>query len=125
MSMYTAVFQRDGKYISVIFPDVPEALTQGETYQEAFEKAEEVLGFALEDYKQLPKATNPEQIKEMYPNSMLAFIEIDMIKYMKKYYSKAVRKNVTIPEYLTLLAKEDKLNISKFLTDSLEKKYSL
>lgn len=125
MSMYTAVFHRDGKYISVMFPDVPEALTQGETYQEAFEKAEEVLGFALEDYEQLPKATEPEQIKEMYPDGMLTFVEIDMTKYMKKYHSKAVRKNVTVPEYLTILAKEDKLNISKFLTESLEKRYSI
>lgn len=52
MLIYPAVFTQDGNYIMVEFPDVPEALTQGETLEEAFNMAVEVLGFALEDKKE-------------------------------------------------------------------------
>ncbi|HFZ7037662.1 TPA: type II toxin-antitoxin system HicB family antitoxin, partial [Streptococcus agalactiae] len=50
MLVYPAIFTQDSDYIMVTFPDVPEAITQGEDFQEAYEMAVEVLGFALEDY---------------------------------------------------------------------------
>lgn len=125
MVVYPAVFKKDGKYISVTFPDVPEAMTQGENLEEAFQMAEEVLGFALEDYKTMPKVSAMDTLKEKYPDDFIALIKIDMKKYLKKYYSGTVRKNVTVPEYLAVMAKDDHLNMSKFLTESLERKYSL
>lgn len=125
MVVYPAVFKKDGKYISVTFPDVPEAMTQGENLEEAFQMAEEVLGFALEDYKTMPKVSAMDTLKEKYPDDFIALIKIDMKKYLKKYYSSTVRKNVTVPEYLVVMAKDDHLNMSKFLTESLERKYSL
>ena len=45
-----------------------------------------------------------------------------MLAYMKKYHSKKVRKNVTIPEYLNTLAEEKHLNFSQVLTEALELK---
>lgn len=125
MVVYPAVFKKDGKYISVTFPDVPEAMTQGENLEEAFQMAEEVLGFALEDYKTMPKVSALDTLKAKYPDDFIALIKIDMKKYLKKYYSSTVRKNVTVPEYLAVMAKDDHLNMSKFLTESLERKYSL
>ncbi|WP_054640043.1 type II toxin-antitoxin system HicB family antitoxin [Lactococcus fujiensis] len=125
MVVYPAVFKKDGKYTSVTFPDVPEAMTQGENLEEAFQMAEEVVGFALEDYKTMPKVSAMDTLKEKYPDDFIALIKIDMKKYLKKYYSGTVRKNVTVPEYLAVMAKDDHLNMSKFLTESLERKYSL
>ena len=45
-----------------------------------------------------------------------------MIAYMKKYHSKKVRKNVTIPEWLNNAAEDKNLNFSQVLTEALELK---
>lgn len=41
---------------------------------------------------------------------------------MKKYHANKVRKNVTIPEWLNELAKENNVNFSQVLTEALEMK---
>lgn len=122
MLVYPALFTQDGDYILVTFPDIPEAVTQGKDIQEAFEMATEVLGFALEDYKEYPKPTPPSDLKEQFPDSYIALIQIDMLAYMKKYHANKVRKNVTIPEWLNELAEENNVNFSQVLTEALEMK---
>lgn len=114
MLVYPALFTQDGDYILVTFPYVPEAITQGKDVQEAFEKATEVLGFALEDYKEYPQPTSPSDLKQQFPDSYIA--------YMKKYHANKVRKNVTIPEWLNDLAEENDVNFSQVLTEALERK---
>ena len=44
---------------------------------------------------------------------------------MRKYHSKKVRKNVTIPEWLNELAEKSNLNFSQVLTDALEEKLNV
>ena len=58
MLFYLAVFTQGECYITVTFPDIPSAITQGKTQEEALEMAQEVLGFALEDYEKYPKASD-------------------------------------------------------------------
>ncbi|MCB2836251.1 type II toxin-antitoxin system HicB family antitoxin [Streptococcus dysgalactiae subsp. dysgalactiae] len=122
MLIYPATFTQDTDYIMVTFPDIPEAITQGKNFQEAYEMAVEVLGFALEDYTDYPKSSSVSDLKEQYPDSDIALIGIDMIAYMKKYHSKKVRKNVTIPEWLNNAAEDKNLNFSQVLTEALELK---
>lgn len=122
MLIYPATFTQDTDYIMVTFPDVPEAITQGENLEEAFAMAQEVLGFALEDYTDYPKSSSISDLKEQYPDSDIALIGIDMVAYMKKYHFKKVRKNVTIPEWLNNAAEDENLNFSQVLTEALELK---
>ena len=93
-----------------------------EVDKEAFEKATEVLGFALEDYKEYPQPTSPSDLKQQFPDSYIALIQIDMVVYMKKYHANKVRKNVTIPEWLNDFAEENDVNFSQVLTEALERK---
>lgn len=124
MLIYPAVFtydQETGSY-DVKFPDVPEAITFGDGLENAYEMASEVLGFALEDYKEYPQPTSPSDLKQQFPDSYIALIQIDMLAYMKKYHANKVRKNVTIPEWLNELAEENNVNFSQVLTEALEMK---
>lgn len=125
MLLYPAVFNQGEHYITVTFPDVPEAITQGETQTEAFEMAQEVLGLALEDYSEYPNPSDISLLKQQYPESTLALVAIDMLAYKKKYHSKKIRKNVTIPEWLNELAEESDLNFSQILTEALELKLNV
>ncbi|EOT39846.1 hypothetical protein I568_01278 [Enterococcus columbae DSM 7374 = ATCC 51263] len=104
---------------------MPEAITQGETQTEAFEMAQEVLGLALEDYSEYPNPSDISLLKQQYPESTLALVAIDMLAYKKKYHSKKIRKNVTIPEWLNGLAEESDLNFSQILTEALELKLNV
>jgi antitoxin HicB len=47
---YPVKMRRDGKFFLVTFPDIPEAITQGESEEEAMKAAKDALGTALDFY---------------------------------------------------------------------------
>jgi antitoxin HicB len=47
---YPANIEPDGRFFLVMFPDIPEAITQGESRQEALQAAESALTTAIEFY---------------------------------------------------------------------------
>lgn len=124
MLLYPAIFTPDDETtsISVRFPDIPEAITFGTDINHAYEMAVEVLGFALEDYADYPEASCLSVLKAQYPQSYIVLVSIDMLVYKKKYQSKKIRKNVTIPEWLNDLAEDQGINFSQVLTEALELK---
>lgn len=74
---YPATFEEDGDYIFVQFPDIPEAMTQGATAQEAHAKAKEVLELALDGKQDLPEATAVDALERKYSNKSVTLVEID------------------------------------------------
>lgn len=84
--------------------------------------AEEVLGLVLEDKKDFPATTPVDLLQIRYPDKTVALIGIDLAAYRRKYHSKTIRKNVTIPEWLAELASEENINFSQTLTDALKEK---
>lgn len=122
MLIYPATFEKDGEYFFVQFPDIPEALTQGDTLEQAYEMASEVLGLALEDKTEFPKPSLVEEIKDRFPDKTIALIGIDLAAYRRKYHSKTIRKNVTVPEWLVDLADSENINFSQTLTEALKQK---
>lgn len=122
MLLYPAIFKQGDTSITVTFPDIPEAITQGKDLNEAYQMAVEVLGFTLEDYQEYPQASSSSQVQSDNPDADVALISIDMNAYLRKYHAKKVRKNVTIPEWLNNLAEDKNLNFSQVLTEALESK---
>lgn len=120
--VYPATFTQDGEYIFVEFPDVEGAFTQGENIQEAYEMAEEVLGVILADSKNYPLASSVQEITQSYPNSDVALVGVDIDAFRRKYRSKTVRKNITLPEWLNELAVSEKINVSQVTTEALKEK---
>lgn len=122
MLLYPAIFTQGEKYITVTFPDIPEAITQGKDQAEAFEMAQDVLGLVLEDCTEYPKASDIATLQADYPTSTIALVTIDMLAYKKKHQSKTIRKNVTVPEWLNSIAEENNINFSQVLTEALKLK---
>jgi len=52
--IYPAIFQQDGKYVLVAFPDLPGCHTQGVDFEEAYRCAREALGLFLDDFNNPP-----------------------------------------------------------------------
>lgn len=119
---YPAVFHKaeeGGFWVS--FPDFPECFTEGDDMTQAYEMAVEALGLALEDVlmskAEVPKASEAENIA--VEEGFLVIVEFDMLEYQKKHNSKAVKKTLTIPEWLNEAAIRQNINFSQVLQEAL------
>ena len=126
---YPTVFHKaeeGGFWIS--FPDIPECFTQGEDMSEAYEMAVEALGLAItsreEENQSIPTASDPSSLS-LDPDSFLVVIEFDMIAYKKRTNSRAVKKTLSIPEWLNEAAIDMGLNFSQVLQEALMEKIQM
>ncbi len=123
---YPAVFQveEEGGY-SVFFPDIEGCNTQGETVEEAYDMAFNALGLTisyLKDNKfKIPEPSKPQDIL-LDINQYVVVIQFDMLEYLKKNESRAVKKTLSIPSWLNEAAIEHNINFSQVLQEALQNK---
>ena len=120
---YPALFheaEEGGFWVS--FPDIPECMTQGDDMQQAYEMAVEALGLSLssmEDEKaEIPTASRPQDIQTEV-GSFLVVIEFDMAEYRRRHCSRAVKKTLSLPEWLNDVAIKQNINFSQVLQEAL------
>ena len=123
---YPAIFhvaEEGGFWIT--FPDLPECMTQGDNMQEAYEMAVDALGLALtsreQEGEEIPAASELNQIV-LSKDEYCVVIEFDMLAYKKRTNSKAVKKTLSIPEWLNEEATALGINFSQVLQEALVKK---
>ncbi|WP_225419823.1 type II toxin-antitoxin system HicB family antitoxin [Levilactobacillus cerevisiae] len=82
MIFYPAVFIRDAATatVTVVFPDVPSAISQAATMDKAITNAAEVLGLMLYDEVTLPKASALGKVKQSYPTDQVRLIAVDLVQ---------------------------------------------
>ena len=125
---YPAVFHKaeEGGFW-VTFPDIPECMTQGEDMQEAYEMSVDALGLALtarENEKDpIPEASALDAIDP--EDGILVIVEFDMLEYQRKHNSKAVKKTLSIPEWLNEEAVSMGVNFSQVLQEALMSKLNI
>ncbi len=113
----------EGGY-TVVFPDLPGCVTEGDTLAEAIDMAiDAASGWLLDSVKQneaIPRASNIKQIiPNEYENGFVSIISIDLNEYSKKYGEKAVKKTLTIPAWLNTIAEKENINFSQILQEGL------
>lgn len=112
----------------VTFPDIPECMTDGDNMSLAYEMAVDALGLALTSMEQehitLPHPSTPDVIVQP-ENAFLVVIEFDMIAYKRKHCSRAVKKTLSIPEWLNDAALEMNINFSQVLQEALLQKIGI
>ena len=118
---YPAIFHKaeeGGFWIS--FPDIPECLTEGDDMQQAYEMAVEALGLALvnrkEEKEEIPVPSEIDRIQG--EDGTLVIVEFDMQEYLRKHNSKAVKKTLSIPEWLNEEATAMGVNFSQVLQEA-------
>lgn len=120
LKIYPAIFHEEETYW-VEFPDLEGCVTEGSTLEEAMENAQEAMGLylaaLLEENQPLPQATN---IKEIKTKDVVSFVSVDVNKYRRS--TKAVKKTLSIPEWLAIEAERNNLSLSKVLQDGLRSK---
>lgn len=125
---YPAVFHKaeeGGFWVS--FPDFPECFTEGDDMAQAYEMAVEAMGLALvsrrEEGEEIPNPTEIDKVD--IEEGTLAIIEFDMLEYQKKHNSRAVKKTLSIPEWLNEEAIAMGVNFSQVLQEALMSKLGI
>lgn len=134
--IYPAIFSFDkadkefpnGVY-EVSFPDLPGCYTCGETLEEAYDMAEDVLNLFLwsaeRDKEAIPVPSPLNKIKADNSSDIVTLIKADTLEYSKKYDNSAVKKTLSIPRWLNVLASEKGVNFSNILQQALMKELNV
>lgn len=126
---YPAIFtpEENGMY-SVLFPDLEGCFTCGDDLSDALYMAEDVLAFTLYDYekegKSIPEPSHREKI-EVKDGDFVNYVRCDTIEYHRRNNNKAIKKTLTIPEWLNEEALEAGVNFSQVLQDALKEKLKI
>ncbi len=126
---YPAIFHKaeEGGFW-VTFPDVPECMTQGDDMNQAYEMAVEALGLAITSRRkgreEIPTASQPCDFI-VQDGEMCILIEFDMLAYQKRTNARAVKKTLSIPQWLNEEATEMGVNFSQVLQEALMKKIGI
>lgn len=126
---YFAVFEPAGSGgYSVYFPDLPGCVGYGEDYETAYKDAAEALGlhlYGMEKYGDpIPPASKDFKV---YPETASGYfvspigIFPELVK--DELDNKAVKTNITLPQWLKDWAVSDGINLSQALQTTLKEMY--
>lgn len=121
--IYPAVFQKEDACYTVCFPDLESCYTQGDSLQEAYEMAEDVLCLTLynieEDKREIPPASDISEVKAG-ESGFVSLVTCDTLEYRRYYDNRAVKKTLTIPAWLNTMSEKEGINFSAVLQAALK-----
>ena len=121
---YPAIFtpEENGSF-SIVFPDLESCYTCGTCIEDGLEMAEDVLALTLYGYeidgRPAPKPSEAKNIP-LSGHEFINYVKCDTMEYRKLYNSKAVKKTLTIPQWLNEEATARGINFSAVLQDALK-----
>jgi len=124
--VYPAIFSpsEDGGF-TVSFPDVSGCYTEGDTLAEAIEQAKDALCLMLYDLEEREESIPvPTSINDVVTESgdIVSLVACDTLEYRKFFDKKAVKKTLTIPNWLNTMAERADINFSAALQEALIEK---
>lgn len=123
LSAYPAIFHKEDGTYWVEFPDLPGCQTVGESIGEVMEEAQEALGLYLASLIEDEEEINPaSDIKSIVAedDSFTSLVACDLTQYVRS--TKAVKKTLTIPDWLNNMAEKNSINFSQTLQKALMEK---
>ena len=120
---YPAIFtpEEDGSY-SINFPDLEGCFTCGDTLEDGLEMARDALALVLYGYekeeREIPK---PSELTAFHLDAgeFVNYVVCDTMVYRKRNSNRAIKKTLTIPEWLNETAMAMELNFSQVLQEAL------
>ena len=123
---YPAIFTPEGNDVySVLFPDIDGCYTFGDSLINSMEMAQDALALMLFDHeienRPIPKPSNIKDISTK-EEEFVSLIMCDTIEYQKMHNKRAIKKTLTIPEWLNEAASAASINFSQVLQEALSEK---
>lgn len=123
--VFPAVFFKDENYIGVKFPDLPGCNTFGENEIEALRMARDALGGHLlcmeEIGNAIPSPTPFDEITLAHGESVV-LVEVWLSILRDEERNKAIKKTITIPNWLNRKAIEAQVNFSWLMQEALRQR---
>jgi len=109
-------------FVNIYFPNFDNAATCVELSADCIESAQDYLSLIIADYedenKQLP--TSSFDNIAVNKNQKLVFVNVWMPFHRSRIRETFVKKTLTIPQWLDILAKQNNVNFSSLLVKSLK-----
>jgi len=122
---YPAIFTPENTGYSIVFPDLDGCYTCGETLEDGLEMARDVLALVLYGYERegrdipVPSERTTLGLKD---GEFVNHIVCDTMVYRKLHNNKAVKKTLTLPQWLNEEAMNIGINFSQVLQEALLQK---
>lgn len=119
---YPAIFTRDEGGYSVSFPDIEGCFTCAATLPEAIEMAGDALSLMLYDHEEDGDPIPPPsdlKVVQGGTEEVVSLVCCDTTEYRKLFDDRAVKKTLTIPNWLNTLAERSGVNFSAVLQEAL------
>ena len=119
---YPIILTKDGGFYVVTIPDL-EINTQGETIAEAMEMARDAIGMVgcyKQDEKQAIAPPSALGDIKAAKGDTVTLVDVDFDEYRRRYESRTVKKNCTIPSWLNAEAEKAGINFSSVLQNALK-----
>jgi len=122
--VYPVIFSKedDGSFC-VYVPDLPGCVTEAESYADGIDKIREgicgVLYIMERDKMPIPTPSSPGELV-VGPSEVVSLVDADVNEYRRRIGSRAVRRTVSIPEWMDEKAAEKGLSLSSVLQEGLK-----
>jgi predicted RNase H-like HicB family nuclease len=122
-SVYPVVFtpEDDGTFC-VYAPDLPGCVTEADDYADGVSKIREgicgILFTMQRNNIALPEPSAPHSIA-LEAGDVVALVDADVTAYAKRVGSKAVRRTISIPEWMDIMATSAGVSLSQITQDAL------
>ena len=121
--LYPAIFEKDGAFYTVRFPDLENCYTQGDSVENAYEMASDVLCMTLYNMEEAGAKIPPaSEITALAAgkDAFVSLIACDTLEYRQYYDNRAVKKTLTIPAWLNTMSERAGINFSAVLQTALK-----
>lgn len=125
---YPIILTPDEPGYIVFIPDF-NVNTEGESLTEAIEMARDAIGLMGIDYeddgKELPSPSSVFSVEKNSENDIVTLVDVDFAEYRRKNDLKTVKKNCTLPSWLSFEAEKAGINFSSVLQSALKKELKI
>lgn len=123
--VYPVILRKGEQFVVVDVPDF-QVGTQGIDYADAMFMARDVIGLCgidlEDDGKPLPEASDISTIKALSkPGDVVTLVDVDFDEYRRQNDLRMVKKNCTVPAWLSNEAEKQGINFSALLQSALKK----
>ena len=135
---YPTFIKQVGSDYLIYVPDL-KIYTEAISFPGAMASARDAIGLKLLDVSdegnELPTASSPAMALELakqdadedfdYSDGIMTYVDVDLEAYKNRIRNRAVKKNCTIPFWLSEKAELEGINFSKVLQDALIQKLNI
>ncbi|MEI6287555.1 MAG: type II toxin-antitoxin system HicB family antitoxin [Bacillota bacterium] len=120
--VYPAVFSKDDDCIAVEFPNLPGCLTFGESFEDTVNMAKDAMAGWIVSQENMGNVIPAPSMITAKEGETIMLVEFDSVEYRRKHERKAVKKTLSIPQWLNNLAEREGVNFSNVLQVALKEK---